>query len=276
MYQLETARSFAYLMGDELAEQCAQAGIKKVELTLHSIAKPSIDFEPKVVSSKLRECLNILSKYDIEMLSLHLPFGTDWELCSCDTAIQERAVSQYLKLIECCNFAKPKRYVLHPGYPHVPAEERARRIQNFRRNVALLAKAAYPAKIAVENMPQDCLGNTSDELISLTDGIDNVCVCCDMNHWFHEKTYDAILNLGSRIETVHVSDYDEVVEKHWLPGEGTNDWNKIIESLQNVGYCGPFLYECGHGYSCKEVAENKNMLFNRFKSVSIRNLTETE
>ena len=115
-------------------------------------------------------------------------------------------------------------------------------------------------------MPQDCLGNTSDELICLTDGIDNVCVCCDMNHWFHEKTYDAIRNLGSRIETVHVSDYDEVVEKHWMPGEGTNDWSKIIESLQKVGYCGPFLYECGHGYTCEEVAQNKILLFDRFNS----------
>lgn len=264
MFELEIARSLSYLtVTDELINEYKKAGIGKVELTL---ARPPIDFDPIEVVSRLEGCLRILQSYDIQLLSIHLPFGPDWELCSCDQKIQNKAVQQYLNLIGCCNFGRPERYVLHPGYPHVPPEERAERIENFRKNVVKLAHMAFPAKIAVENMPQDCLGNTADELISLVEGINNVCVCCDMNHWFHEKTYDAINKLGSRIETVHVSDYDEIVERHWIPGQGTNNWGKILESLQSIGYSGPFLYECGHTYSCEEVAVNKKKLFESYNS----------
>lgn len=135
-------------------------------------------------------------------------------------------------------------------------------MKNFQHSAGILAEAARPAKIAVENMAYDCLGNTSDELISLVDGLDNICVCCDMNHWLHEKNYDAIRKLGSRIETIHVSDYDEIQEKHWLPGEGVSDWNEIIEALCSIGYNGPFLYECvGTG---EVLAENKKMLFDAY------------
>lgn len=262
MYDLELTRSLSYLtVCDELMREYVNCGIKKVEFIL---SNPPIDFDPDTFTSKLQESVDILHKHGIELLSIHLPQGPNWELCTCDDFIRERAVEQYLKMIECCNTVKPKRYVLHPGYPNVPAEEREQRIENFRKNVVLLSNAALPAKIAVENMPQDCLGNTSDELIRLVDGIDNICVCCDMNHYFHEKPYEAILNLGSRIETLHVSDYDGVNEKHWLPGKGVNDWVKIIEALQSINYQGPFMYECSHIYSCAEVAESKKIMFEKF------------
>ena len=52
-----------------------------------------------------------------------------------------------------------------------------------------------------------------------------------------------IRKLGSRIVTIHVSDYDLLDEKHWLPGEGKADWKGIITTLREIGYKGPWLYE---------------------------------
>ena len=261
MYQLDVARNWAYFdLTEELVKQWLAVGIRKLEL---SLSRPPIDFDDEDFVKKIDRCREIADKCGIEIVSVHLPFGKDWELCSCDESLRNRAVSRYLDLIQYCNRLHPKRYVLHPGYLHVPEEERAEHKKNFRQSVAILANAVFPAKIAVENMAyDDCLGNTSGELISLVDGIENVCVCCDMNHWLHEKNYDAIYKLGSRIETVHISDHDEIKERHWLPGEGTSDWNKIIDALRSVGYDGPFLYECvGTG---EVLANNKKMLFEAY------------
>lgn len=260
MYKLEIGLSYGYLyFTEEAVMKLMDAGIHKVEL---SLGRPPVDFEEEEFVSRIDQCNEIQKKCGMEIVSVHLPFNPDWELCSCDDRIRNKAMDSYVKMIQYANRLQPKRYVLHPGFPHVPDEERAQRIQNFRKNASILAKMAYPAKIAVENMAYDCLGNTSDELISLVDGLENVCVCCDMNHWLHEKNYDAIRKLGSRIETVHISDYDEVQERHWLPGKGVSDWNKIIEALYSVGYNGPFLYELG---GAGEVfVNNKKMLFDAY------------
>ena len=78
---------------------------------------------------------------------------------------------------------------------------------------------------------------------------------------------NAIVKLGRRILTVHISDYDFIDERHWLPGEGKNDWNAILAALQAVGYAGPFMYEVRAYYSSAAVAENKKLLFERFNAL---------
>ena len=40
--------------------------------------------------------------------------------------------------------------------------------------------------------------------------------------------------------TLHVSDFDGVDERHWMPGKGIVDWNDVIAALVEVGYEGPF------------------------------------
>ena len=39
--------------------------------------------------------------------------------------------------------------------------------------------------------------------------------------------------------------YDFKDEKHWLPGEGDIDWQKLYNDLLAVGYNGMWLYELG-------------------------------
>lgn len=255
MYNLDVAKSIGIYQPEQISE-CADAGITKIEL---SLARLPVTFDRDELGALLlqrsRECQN----KGVEILSIHLPFGADWEIGCCDDVIREYAIQRYLELLSCCQSITPKRYILHPGYPNVPDNERKERIQNIRDSLVVLAHAAKPAKIAVENMPRDCLGNTSDELIEIVEGLENVCVCCDMNHWLQEKNYEAIEKLGALIETLHVSDYDGVEEKHWLPGEGSTDWKRVLQALEKISYNGPFLYECSG--SCKKIAENKQKLF---------------
>lgn len=52
-------------------------------------------------------------------------------------------------------------------------------------------------------------------------------------------------SLKDSIITVHVSDYDFVNERHWLPGEGKIDWVKMADVFDRIGYNGVWMYEIG-------------------------------
>jgi sugar phosphate isomerase/epimerase len=98
-------------------------------------------------------------------------------------------------------------------------------------------------RLAVECLPRTCLGNTSAEMLELVQADERLGVCCDVNHLLQEKSEAFIRALGSRIISVHISDYDGLDEKHWMPGEGINDWSAILGALAEAGYEGPFLFE---------------------------------
>ena len=59
-----------------------------------------------------------------------------------------------------------------------------------------------------------------------------------------KESHEHFLNaVGSRVETLHVSDYDFIDERHQLPGEGQIDWQKLIAHLEQLDYKGPWMYE---------------------------------
>jgi len=68
--------------------------------------------------------------------------------------------------------------------------------------------------------------------------------------------------------TLHVSDYDGIEEKHWLPGLGVIDWLEFLNALREAGYQGAFIYEARFDASNMEEAistieENYRMLKDR-------------
>ena len=66
-----------------------------------------------------------------------------------------------------------------------------------------------------------------------------------MNHLLQETSEEFIVRVGSRITTLHISDYDGIDERHWLPGveKGVINWNNVVDSLVSIGYEGPFMFE---------------------------------
>ena len=101
----------------------------------------------------------------------------------------------------------------------------------------------YGGVIAVENLPRTCLGKNSAEILDLISANDKLKVCFDTNHLLVDTNLNFMEKLGDKIVTLHVSDYDFVNERHWLPGEGKNDWQGILEALKEINYDGIWLYE---------------------------------
>jgi sugar phosphate isomerase/epimerase len=82
---------------------------------------------------------------------------------------------------------------------------------------------------------------------------------------------DFICKIGKKIETLHVSDYDFVNERHWLPGEGKVNWRALIAALREIDYSGVWMYEilfkCPKtilrpcDLTCEDFARNARELF---------------
>ena len=74
---------------------------------------------------------------------------------------------------------------------------------------------------------------------------------------------------GNKIVTTHVSDYDFVNERHWLPGEGKIDWQELLSTFKAVEYSGPWLYEMS--FACpKTIYRERDLTFEDF----VRNAKE--
>jgi len=223
-----------------------QAGIGAVELGIGRVDTPEEAAAARKFAQQAREWADAAG---VELWSVHIPFAKDLDL-SDPSEEQRQSVVRYIsELLDAYAPLKVKKLTIHPSYEitrPIPVPERESRIAASRKSLVALARKAVSmnAQLAMECLPRACLGNTSREVQRLIEGIDSLGVCLDTNHLLQEKPEDFVRALGSRIVTLHVADYDGIDERHWLPGTGINNWTAIVRALQEVGYPGPFLFEC--------------------------------
>ena len=262
MYDLTLARNISFgSITDALVSEYVDAGITNVEISPGGLLPTFGDADlPEVVRR-----IGILRDHGVTVQSVHLPFGWDWDASAVTPGQHQYLLRRQLKVAEAFLPAKPFRFVLHPCFWPIPEEETAVRVAHIRENASTIAKVTG-LPVAIEDLKIGRIGGSSDELLILAEGLENVGFCVDMNHFMRERAEEAIPKLGKRILTVHISDYDFIDERHWLPGEGKNDWNAILAALRDVGYSGPFMYEVRPYYASKAVAENKKLLFERFNA----------
>lgn len=142
--------------------------------------------------------------------------------------------------------------------------------EEFCRQVKEAAEAkTYGVELVIECLPRTCLGNSSEEILWLLEGNENLGVCCDVNHLLKETPEEFIQKVGQRITTLHISDYDGLDERHWAPGEGIIDWNLVIASLLAADYSGPFLFEYN------DTPEKKMMVWQKLKRDFLRSTSKS-
>lgn len=137
------------------------------------------------------------------------------------------------------------KYIVHPSGEPVRDSERQDRLDSATDFLNSLADEANKcgAVIAVEDLPRTCIGRNSEEINYILSANDKLRVCFDTNHLLGEKITDFIKNVGNKIISTHISDYDFVNERHWLPGEGDINWSEVYNALKEIGYKGIWLYE---------------------------------
>lgn len=196
---------------------------------------------------KAKDIVRTVASYGVALQSIHLPFAPFEELdpSSADDGLRRHTLSVMRDLLAAAGDAGIGIAVIHPsGEPIAPAD-REEALCRSRESLIELSEYAYHAgvRLAVENLPRTCLGNVAEEITAFLAAAPHLYACFDTNHSLQQPNPAFIRALGDRLITLHVSDYDGVDEKHWLPGRGINDWEAILTALEEVGYDGAFTYE---------------------------------
>lgn len=186
-------------------------------------------------------------QYGLTLWSIHLPFSKDIDISVINDEDRNAAIRLDLDILEAAARAGIQVAVVHPSSEPIAVSERSERLKNSRHSLLLLAEQAHKLNIrlAVEDLPRTCLGNCSGEIELLLQDNPHLSVCFDTNHMLFQDNVAFIEAIGSRIITLHVSDYNFIDEQHLLPGEGKNDWAAIVDALKRVDYAGPWMYEVG-------------------------------
>lgn len=182
----------------------------------------------------------------IDIWSIHLPFSRVYDISTLNDTDRVNMIKECTRIMNLCSPLQPEKFVIHGGAEPVADSNRAQRMANSIASLKILSAEAVKlnARLALECLPRTCLGNTSDELLKMVNEAgEDVEICFDSNHLLKEKPEEFAAKAGSRITTLHISDYDGIDERHWLPGAGVINWTAVISELSKSGYKGPFMFE---------------------------------
>lgn len=248
----------------EIFRECREAGISVAEISLPGELYPTFDY----CAAK-----NAAAENGVELWSFHLPFVFELYDIS-KRELSKGAVSSLSEMIGRAADIGIKRMVIHPSGEPIEESDRRDRMACSMQSLGRLAECACKngCVLAVENLPRTCLGRNSSEIAELISVDPSLKVCFDTNHLLSDEgAADFIKRIGDRIITTHVSDYDFLNERHWMPGEGKQNFFSILKALGEVGYGGVWLYELSfeappsilrpRTLSCADIVENARSLF---------------
>ena len=224
---------------EEALEDCKKAGIGAIEISagLKSNADVIDFFAIKEMAERI----------GIDLWSFHLPFVPFEIIDISQPSLAQDTVEYFCSLIDKATAIGIRTFVVHSSGEPIEEADRAERLECAKVSLRRLAEYAESkgVTIAVEDLPRTCIGRDSSDILSLISSHPSLRVCFDTNHLLGEDIGAFIDAVGDKIATTHISDYDFINERHWLPGEGQIDWVKLKNMLSAKGYEGPWLYEVG-------------------------------
>ena len=242
-------------MDEKAFHDMRSAGIEAIEISRDDY--DGFDFKPVRVSA---------DKVGIELFSVHSQKDPRLDISSLDKEMNALAIKEFSLLIDRISDIGIDKVVIHPTHSPEPImrDVRGEKIKHAMECLDKLAEYGHArgVRIALENLPRTCLGNTLEEHLLLLSANDKLRACLDLNHSLIDDTVEVIKALGERIITIHVSDRDNINERHWMPGEGVLDWDKIIDAFQSINYSGAWIYEVG--LTASGTLERRPLVYNDF------------
>lgn len=226
----------AKVLCEDLFRQYNESGIAMMEISLAPEDYKGLDY--KKIEKWAKE-------YDVKLWSYHLPFSPFTEIDISNKDISKSTIGYFEEMIKKGSDIGIDKFIVHPSGEPIDDADRKEKMRCAKESLCELCEIAKKnsVTICVENLPRTCLGKNSDEILELISVDENLRVCFDTNHLLCEDPVDFIRKIGNKIVTTHVSDYDFINERHWLPGEGKTDWQALLGALNEVGYESVWLYE---------------------------------
>jgi sugar phosphate isomerase/epimerase len=217
-----------------------EAGVETIEINARQLTLPH----------QREAARHLMSRQSPQISSVHALFGPEYDFSRLEPQPWKYAVSRAVETVELAAELNSPILVLHASAEPIQPEERPRRLERVTEGLTLIGQKAKSTgrRLAIEYLPRTCLGNSLAELNLLVDrlGDESFGVCLDVNHLMgrYAELSRIVRSLGPRLIATHISDCDEVDEKHWLPGKGVLDWPAFMQALRAIDYKGPFTYEC--------------------------------
>ncbi|MBQ7921281.1 MAG: sugar phosphate isomerase/epimerase [Clostridia bacterium] len=245
---------------EDMLRQYQTAGIRNMELTSGDLYVYT-DQLSYTQNGSAAAIYALAKSYDVTIGSFHLPFQPfeTMDPADPDKGLREKMIAAQSELIRAAAGSGIGIAVIHPSAEPYTEEERGHRLDLAIEVIDRLTAVAKSAGmvLALENLPRTCLCRSHDEMLRFLDAIPDLRVCFDTNHNLSEPNEDYIRAVGSKIVTLHISDYDFIDERHLLPGDGKIDWNSLLSTLEAENYTGRFNYEIKMNlYSPADAAEN--------------------
>lgn len=234
-------QTLGHVIDEELAALIIDSKIKTLEILQWSFNENY---------SGARRCINKLSASGIELVSVHADFWGGLDISAPEAERREKSVRNAFAAGDLAEEIGAKILVIHSNDDKITPDNRKIRKKHAADSIRRIAEkcAERSQRLAIELLPGTCLGNHYEELAELAGDLprETVGFCIDTNHL--EKNHDllpgTVKALQGRIFNTHLSDYDGIDEKHWLPGSGVIEWGKFMDSLEEVRYSGPLNFEC--------------------------------
>ena len=117
--------------------------------------------------------------------------------------------------------------------------------------------------IAIEYEPNLLIDNSNKAWNLISSGFKNIGLNLDTCHAEvnKENLSDIITKFGKKILHTHISDCKNNIHYHLLPGEGKIDFQKMYNSLNNVGYSGFLTAELYTYFDSPEEAASKAFIY---------------
>ena len=230
-------------LNEEFLENCVRTNIKHIELSIGDV-EAYLELDHKMLKKAL-------DSYGVNLWSYHLPF-TPFEtvdISSSDKAIKKSSIDIFSELIKKAGDIGADKFVIHSSSTFEREEVTdayiREKLENAKENLVTLADVAESAGgvMAVENLPPICCPTNYEEHLELLNADTRLRACFDTNHILGGSPEEHIKALGDKLINIHVSDYDFIKERHWLPGEGKMDWYSIVDTLNDIKFKGIWLYE---------------------------------
>ena len=234
---------------EEVVGRIAEMGFREIEIFDDS--RPNGWLSDPVRARRLIEAAGL------RVRTVHSP-EAGWDNANPDEALREASVRACLACFGPAAEVGAEYVICHPNASlnGFRASDYGLCWDRSRRSLERFAEEArrIGLKVAVENLPSYGLprpGARVYEILRLIEELgEHVGVCLDAGHSNANglSAADEALEAGAHLFALHIHDNDGLgKDLHWLPGQGTTDWEAFLRALDALQFTGPRTFEVGPG-----------------------------